>query len=255
MTNSFNPFSLEGKKIIITGASSGIGRQCAIDCAKIGAKVVVIGRNESRLEETFSNLVGNGHLSINYDLTNFSQLSALIEGINAKIGKVDGVVNCAGISTTLPYKLLSTEKLEEFFKVNVFSAVELTREVIKNKYMNPNGSVIFLSSIMGIVGDSGKALYSMTKGALISACRSLASEYAKRGIRFNCISPGAILTPINEHLPHMSDPEKRAILESKHPLGLGTTTDVSNACIYLLSDAARWITGQNLVVDGGYTAR
>lgn len=108
---------------------------------------------------------------------------------------------------------------------------------------------------MGCVGESGKSLYSMTKGALISATRSLACEFAKRQIRVNCVSPGAILTPINENLPHMADPELRKRLEEKHLLGLGKTSDISYACIYLLSDAARWVTGHNLVVDGGYTAR
>lgn len=234
MTASFNPFTLEGKNIIITGASSGIGQQCALDCSKIGAKIILIGRNNERLQRSLSNLLGDGHIAISYDLTNFSQLPKLVEDIVSSIGKVDGLVNCAGISTTLPYKLITTEKLEDFFRVNVFSSIELTREVVKNKHMNSEGSVIFLSSVMGCVGESGKSLYSMTKGALISACRSLACEFAKRKIRFNCISPGAILTPINEHLPHMADPEQRSVLERKHLLGLGHTSDISSACIYLL---------------------
>lgn len=117
------------------------------------------------------------------------------------------------------------------------------------------GSIVFFSSIMGCVGESGKSLYGMTKGALISAVRSLACEYARRNIRFNSVSPGAILTPINADLPHMADPDLRRQLEDKHLLGLGRTEDVSNACIYLLSDASRWVTGQNLIVDGGYTVR
>ena len=106
-----------------------------------------------------------------------------------------------------------------------------------------------------MVGENGKSLYSMTKGALLSAVRSLACEYARRKIRFNAISPGAILTSINQDLPHIKNPEARAALEDKHLLGLGKTTDIANACVYLLSDASRWVTGQNLVVDGGYTAR
>lgn len=251
----FNPFNLEGKTIIVTGASSGIGRQCAIDFSRMGAKVIIIARNEERLNLTLKQLSGQGHLSIKADLTNSQLIPNIVESICEVVGKVDGLVNCAGISTTLPLKLMSEEKLEEFFKSNVFSAIELTREVTKVKHFNVGGSVIFFSSIMGCVGESGKSLYSMTKGALISAARSLACEFAKRKIRVNCVSPGAILTPINEKLPHMSDPELRKQLEDKHPLGFGLTSDISSACIYLLSDASRWMTGQNMIVDGGYTAR
>lgn len=251
-----NPFSLEGKTILITGASSGIGAQCAIDCSKMGAKVVLVARNEQRLSETLSSLDGEGHLSISIDLTNFAELKDCVKSIVGQVGPINGLVNCAGISTTLPLKLMNAEKMDAFFHSNVFSAIELTRHFCQMGNVNKSGaSIVFLSSIMALVGENGKSLYSMTKGALLSAVRSLACEYARRNIRFNCISPGAILTPINQDLPHMKDPDARAILEAKHLLGLGHTTDISNACIYLLSDASRWVTGQNFVVDGGYTAR
>lgn len=253
--NNLNPFTLKGKTIIVTGASSGIGRQCAIDLSIAGAKIVLIGRNIERLQETLLNLHGEDHLSITLDLTDLNAIPETITSIVSQVGKIDGIVNCAGISTTLPFKFIDEEKLDIFFKTNVFSGIALTREATKVKNMNPGGSVIFVSSIMGCVGESGKSLYSMTKGALIAATKSIACELAKRNIRVNCISPGAILTPINEKLPHMADPEQRRILENKHLLGLGTTKDISYGCLYLLSDASRWITGQNLIIDGGYTAR
>ncbi len=255
MSESFNPFSLDGKKIVITGASSGIGRQCAIDCSRMGADVVLIARNEDRLKETLASLTGEGHYYIKADLSNSECVCAAAERINDICGKVDGIVNCAGISTTLPFKLVSREKLDEFFATNVYSAIELSRELSKVKYMNAGGSIVFMASVMGVVGESGKALYSMTKGALIAASRSLACELSKRQIRVNCISPGAILTPINEKLPHMADPEQRKHLEDMHLLGLGKTSDIANGVIYLISDASRWVTGQNLLIDGGYTAR
>ena len=255
MTEAFNPFTLSGKKIIVTGASSGIGRQCAIDFSRMGATVILLARNEERLKETFSYLYGSDHQIIVADLTVFDAIPSVVEGIVGKIGKIDGLVNCAGISITLPLKLMTTTKLDDFFRTNVYSAVELSKEVSKKKNMNEGGSIVFLSSVMGVVGESGKSLYSMTKGALLSAARSLACEFAKRRIRFNCVSPGAILTPINEHLPHMTDPEKRQLLEEKHLLGLGSPEDVAYACVYLLSDASKWVTGQNLIVDGGYTVR
>lgn len=251
-----NPFSLEGKTILITGASSGIGAQCAIDCSKMGAKVVLVARNKQRLSETLSSMEGEGHLSVSIDLINFAELKDCVKNIVGQVGPINGLVNCAGISTTMPLKLMNSEKMDKFFHSNVFSAIELTRHFCQMGNVNKSGaSIVFLSSIMALAGENGKSLYSMTKGALLSVVRSLACEYARRNIRFNCISPGAILTPINQDLPHMKDPDARAALEAKHLLGLGQTTDISNACIYLLSDASRWVTGQNLVVDGGYTAR
>lgn len=256
MERPFNPFSLQGKNIIVTGASSGIGRQCAITCARMGARVVLIGRNVERLEETKSQLEGNGHLAVSYDLTALEGLKNMVAGIVAETGPIDGLVNCAGISTTLPFKLMKPEKVEEYFKTNVFATTELTRQVLNIKNVNKAGaSVIFFASVMGVVGENAKSLYSMTKGALLSGCRSLAIEYAPKKIRVNVVSPGVVETAINKNQPYLADPEKRKITEGLHPLGLGTTDDIANACVYLLSDASRWMTGQNLIVDGGYTIK
>ena len=250
------PFSLEGKTIVVTGASSGIGQQVAISCSQMGAKVALIGRNEQRLGETKSQLEGTGHLAISYDLTDLEHQKDLVADIVSKMGVIDGLVNCAGVSTTLPFKLMVPERIDEFFRTNVFATVELTRQVLSIKNVNKRGaSVIFFASVMGVVGESAKSLYSLTKGALIAGCRSLAIEYASRKIRINVVSPGVIETPINKNQPYLADPEKRLITESLHPLGIGTTVDIANACIYLLSDASRWVTGQNLIVDGGYTIR
>lgn len=254
---SFNPFSLENKVIIVTGASSGIGAQCAIDCSRMGAKVVLVARNEERLQHTLSQMDGEGHLLLPFDLSVSDGLKEAIKGVVEKVGKINGVVNCAGISSVTPLKLVTDELLDQFFHTNVYSAINLSREVTRiGNYDKEGGcSIIFFASIMGICGDKCKTVYSATKGALISAARSMACELAKNKIRVNVVSPGAIETPINAKLPHMADPELRKELEEKHLLGLGECSDVSNACIYLLSDASRWITGQNLVVDGGYSCK
>lgn len=253
---NYNPFSLDSKTIIVTGASSGIGRQCAIDCSKMGARVVLIARNKERLEETLSQMDGMSHLLVPFDLTESEKIKGIVAGIVRYVGPIHGVLHCAGISETLPLKLMKSELLDKFFRNNVYSAIELTREVCSVKNVSKDGaSIVFFSSIMGCVGESGKSLYSMTKGALIAATRSLACEYAKKRIRFNCVSPGAILTPINANLPHMADSEKKQALADMHLLGLGECSDISNACVYLLSEASKWVTGQNLIVDGGYTAR
>lgn len=257
MEKPFNPFSLEGKTIIITGASSGIGAQCAISCSKMGATIILIGRNQERLQQTLDAMLDKDkHLVLSLDLTDYKKVAEGVEFIVQKKGQIDGLLNCAGISTTLPLKLMTINKMEDFFHSNVISAMNITKEVCKLGRFNKNGgSIVFFSSVMGIVGDSGKTLYGMTKGALISAVHSLACELARKKIRVNCISPGAIQTPINENLPHMMDPDKKNILEDKHLLGLGSTDDIANACIYLLSDASSWVTGSNLVVDGGYSCR
>lgn len=252
----FNPFSLENKTVLITGASSGIGRQCAIDCSKMGAKVVLVARNEERLNETLSKMDGEGHFACSFDLTNFAEIPDLVKKVVDAVGPLDGTLHCAGISNTEPLKLYGVERLDEFFKANVFGAMMLTKEICKMKNISKNGgSIVFFASVMGVVGESCKSAYSLTKGALISGVRSLAAEYGKKNIRMNCVSPGVIETPINANQNYMKDPVLRAQFEAKHLLGLGQCTDISNACIYLLSNASRWVTGQNLIVDGGYTVR
>ena len=251
-----NPFSLEGKTILVTGASSGLGRGISIQCSKMGAKVVLVARNQMRLDETLSHMEGKEHLIAPYDLINFEGMATFVKDVVSQVGPLDGALHCAGISTTEPLKLTSPDRLDEFFKANVYSAVLLSKEICKLKNYNKEGaSIVFFSSVMGVVGESLKSSYSLTKGALISGMRSLACEYAKKNIRFNCVSPGVIETPINADQPYMKDPDLRAQFEAKHLLGLGKCSDISNACIFLLSGASRWMTGQNLIVDGGFTVR
>lgn len=251
-----NPFSLENKNIIVTGASSGIGQQVAITCSQMGAKVVLIARNEERLEETWKQLSGEGHYTISYDLTDLEHQKEMVADIVAKMGPIDGLVNCAGISTVMPLKLMTPNQVVHFFKTNVYATIELTRQVLSVKNVNKKGaSVIFFASVMGVVGENAKSIYSFTKGALISGARSLAVEFAKKKVRVNVVSPGVVETAINKNQPYLADPDRRKVTESLHPLGIGTTMDIANACIYLLSDASRWVTGQNLIIDGGYTIK
>ena len=251
-----NPFTIQNKTIVVTGASSGIGQQVAISCSQMGAKVVLIARNKERLEETKKQLSGKGHLVVSYDLTDLEHQKELVSDIVSKVGRIDGLVNCAGITATLPLKLMKPETVDELFRTNVFATIELTRQVLGVKNVNKEGaSVIFFASVMGCVGENAKSLYSLTKGALISGCRSLALEYAPKKVRINVVSPGVVETPINMNQSYLADPEKRKATEALHPLGLGKTEDISNTCVFLLSDAYRWITGQNIIVDGGYTIK
>jgi len=257
MEKQFNPFSLEGKVIVISGAASGIARECAIDCSRMGARLILLDLNGEGLKETLTMVERpEEHYIAEVNLTDYARVSGVIaEGV-AKVGKINGLLNCAGISTTMPLNSVKDDLLDKFFHVNVYTGYFLTKEICKRANLSEDGgSVVFFSSVAGSFGEAGKSVYGMTKGALLSAARSLAVELSRKNVRVNAVSPGVIVTPINQNLPHIADPEKRAVLEAQHLLGLGKTSDIANACIYLLSDAARWVTGQNFFIDGGFTCR
>ena len=257
MGNEFNPFSLRGKNIVISGAASGIARQCAISCSKMGARLVMLDMNEDGLKETLTLVERpDEHYMACVNLLDYDRVAEVVKDGVQKLGRINGLLNCAGISTTNLFKLTKPEELDKFFKVNVYTGYFLTQEVCKMGNMaKEGGSVVFFSSVAGSFGEVGKSTYGMTKAALLNLTKHLACELSRKNVRVNSISPGVIETPININLPHMKDPEKRAKLEAQHLLGLGRTDDVANACIYLLSDASRWVTGTNLFVDGGYTVK
>lgn len=257
MEKPFNPFSLERKVIVISGAASGIARQCAIDCSKMGAKLILLDMNEEGLMETVEMVERpEEHFWACVNLLDYGKVSEIVKDAVVKVGRISGLLNCAGISTTNLFKLTKPEELDKFFHVNVFTGYFLAQECTKmGNLSKEGGSIVFFSSVAGSFGDVGKSTYGMTKAALLNLAKHLACELARKKVRVNSISPGAICTPINMNLPHMKDPEKRAMLEARHLLGLGETSDIANACIYLLSDASRWITGTNLFVDGGFSVR
>lgn len=252
---TYNPFNLQNKVIIVTGASSGIGAQCAIDCSKMGAKVVLIARNEERLKLTLSQMEGEGHLIKPYDLTVIDGIKGLLSSIVEETGKVDGFVHAAGIEISKPVKLLSMDDYNTVFKTNALSGFEFIHQLSSIKNMNKGGSIVLIASITGVIGRGSVSAYAASKGAMISACKSMALEFAKKQVRVNCVSPGTILTPLMQNYLSELDEEARLKRVDGFPLGLGEPSDISNACIYLLADASRWITGQNLILDGGYTAR
>ena len=252
-----NPFSLKDKVIIVTGASSGIGRQSAIACSLSGAIVMLFGRDIARLNETLRQMKDpQKHEIFAFDLCDFDAAAKTVKDISKRVGKISGLINCAGISTTLPINAVSVEKMDHFFKTNVLGGLNLTKQVVGSScFSKEGGSIIFISSVMGVVGAKGKTLYSMTKGALASAAKSLAVELASRKIRVNAISPGVVSTPMSRSAVYSRNKEALDFVRSQHPLGLGEPEDVANACVFLLSDASKWITGTNLIVDGGYLAK
>jgi len=254
MESPFNPFTLKGKTILVTGASSGIGRQCAIDCFKMGAMVVAIGRNQEKLDSVVAETEGKV-VSYSYDLANLECIKDLIAAIVATYGKLDGFIHAAGIEVTNPVKLTKPEEYKSLFQVNCLSAFEIVKNLCGIKTFHKGGSIVLISSISGMIARKGLSAYAASKGALMSAARVMALEMASRDIRVNTVSPGTILTPMMQKaLDAMKEEDRQKRVEG-FPLGLGQTTDISNTCIYLLSDASRWVTGQNIIVDGGFTVR
>lgn len=248
-----NPFSLEGKCILVTGASSGIGRGIAVACAKMGAKVALSGRNEARLQETLSSLSGEGHVVLCGDLNNEDTRKDIVE----RMPELNGVVHCAGISQIQMAKFLDQVSLEGIFHTNVFSPLLLNTLLLKKKKIKKNASVIFISSISGVYRSQiGEGSYGATKAALAGFVKSLALELSAQGIRVNTIHPGVVETPLLEVSNGTFGEEELEALRQKYPLKrFGKPEDIAYCAVYLLSDASCWMTGSNILIDGGFTLK
>jgi len=240
---------LTNKHILVTGASSGMGRVFCQMIAKEGARVSLLARNEKRLMETLSKMEGDGHKYFVCDLTSEDQLKETV----GKLDAVDGAVFCAGINDYLPLKFIKQEKLEKIFQTNYFSQVILTQMLVKKKLINKNASLVYISSLSSVLGVPGTLMYASSKAALNSAVRVIAAEVAQQGVRANAICPGIVRT---EMLSGTNiDEETFTKQEADYPLGLGTPVDVGNAVLYHLSDGSRWLTGNCMVIDGGYSLK
>lgn len=246
---NYNPFSLTGKTILVTGASSGIGQTTAVVCARMGANVVITGRDAGRLQETASQIVNPPALSIAADLT----VSEDVDRLVAALTPLDGAVLCAGNSTTLPLQFGSREKFDEMFNINFFAPVELLRLIYKKKILQKGASVVLIASIGGTHSFMpGNGVYGASKAALNSVMKYAAREYASRRIRVNSICPGMVDTPLI-HRGTITE-EQLAEDAKRYPLGrYGKTQDIANGAVYLLSDASSWLTGHDLVIDGGFS--
>ena len=246
----YNPYSLQGKTILVTGASSGIGQSVAIECSKMGATVVITGRNKDRLQETYDMLEGSGHIQIPADLSSYPEIQKLVEDCP----KVDGVSHNAGIAKIIPVKRISQENLEEIVGTNAFGPILLTQLLVRNKKINNKGSIVFTSSLSGVYCvHYGESMYAASKGALSGFAKGAALELAAQGIRVNCVNPSIIQTNIFKNEGEIISDEQMQEKIQNYPLRrLGVTTDVSWAHVFFLSDASSWITGINLPIDGGY---
>ena len=246
----YNPYSLQGKTILVTGASSGIGQSVAIECSKMGATVVITGRNKDRLQETYDMLEGSGHIQIPADLSCYPEIQKLVD----ECPKVDGVSHNAGIAKIIPVKRISQENLEEIVGTNAFGPILLTQLLVRNKKINNKGSIVFTSSLSGVYCvHYGESMYAASKGALSGFAKGAALELAAQGIRVNCVNPSIVQTNIFKNEGEIISDEQMQEKIQNYPLKrLGITTDVSWAHVFFLSDASSWITGINLPIDGGY---
>lgn len=246
----YNPYSLKDKKILITGASSGIGKATAIECSKLGAEVIITGRNENRLLDTYNHLDGCGHSIIVADLSCDEGINAVTSAIEKKI---DGFVNNAGISRPFPVNYVTREKMNEIFPINLESPILLFTKLIKQKKLAKGSSTVFTSSINGVCG-GGKAasLYCASKAALSGFVKSAALELAPKGIRINCICPGMTETQL---LSNETITKEQLEEDAKHyPLQrYAKPIEIAWAIIYLLSEASSFVTGSDLIIDGGVT--
>lgn len=247
---SYNPFALEKKTILVTGASSGIGRTTAIECSKMGATVIITARNEVRLTETFDlldNSLGQQHLMLLADLSIQNDIYKLVDTLPV----LEGVSLNAGIVKTLPIKFINQEALLDVLNVNMIGPVLLTQRLLKKKKLHRGSSVVFTSSIGGVmISTVGNTMYGISKGGLNAFMKGLALEMASQGIRSNSVNPGFVATNILSAGTISEEQLKENM--AKYPLGrFGKPEDIAHAIIYLLSDASSWVTGHTLVVDGG----
>ena len=242
----FNPFSLTGKTILVTGASSGIGRGIAVTCSKMGATIVLGGRNETRLNETLSEMEGDGHVLAVADLTKKEEMETMVD----RLPKLDGIVHCAGIGQRILCKQLQETDVDNVMDMNFKAPVLLQTEILKKKKINKGASIVFIASIAAESPSVGNSIYSASKGAIISYANCLVVELAPRKIRVNCISPAMVRTDLI--LKDGISEEELKEDEQKYPLKrYGNPDDIANLAVYMLSDASSWMTGSNVRITGG----
>ena len=249
-----HPFDLSGRHFLVTGASSGLGRATSILASGMGARLTLTGRDEQRLEETRAMLEGSGHQVMPRDLSNSGGIPAWLKEVAAAGGPLEGVAHASGVQTVRPLRILDDAYLRGVMDTNFLSAMALVRGFRQRGVCAEGGSIVLFSSVMALKGQAGQTAYCASKGALVSACRALALELAGERIRINCVAPGLVRTPMADRLQAALPADQYQAVEAAHPLGLGDPADVAAAVVYLLSKAARWVTGTTLVVDGGYTA-
>lgn len=243
----FNPFTLKGKTILVTGASSGIGRETAIVCSKMGARVVVTARNAERIAKTLDCLEGEGHIGIVADLTVGDQ----IDNLASETYELDGIVHCAGIGDRTLLKMAREKDIERVMKANFEGPVLLQRALLKKKKVKPSSSIVFIASRAPFAPAPGNGLYAASKGALIAYAKVLGLELASQLIRVNCVCPAMVWTELIQRDAELNGVDYHET-EKAYPLKrYGKPEDIANLVVYLLSDASSWMTGSSIDITGG----
>lgn len=249
-----NPLELTGRTFLVTGGSSGIGLASAILLSQLGARVVLASRSEQRLSAARQQLEGSNHLIEPVDFSSSQDLVGWVKAIVAKTGPLHGIVHCAGVQAIRPLRLLAEAEIDSILRVNVSSAIILAKGFRVRGMHAKGASIVYISSVMGMVGAAGRVAYCASKSALSSLIKSLALELAPEDIRVNSVAPGFVRTSMLDDAEAAMGSEQLGNIEKAHPLGFGEPNDVANAIAFLVADTGRWITGTTLVVDGGYTA-
>jgi NAD(P)-dependent dehydrogenase (short-subunit alcohol dehydrogenase family) len=245
--------SLRGKKILVTGATSGIGKGISLELLKQGSQVIGIGRNNSNIKNDL--LSNSNFIFIQLDLTKLEEIEKVLIDCVDIHGKLDGVVNCAGRQETIPLTIYNYHKIKSLYDINVFAGIEILRIFSKKKISNNNSSVIFISSVMAELGEPGLIGYCSSKAAILGVVNSASLELAKRKIRVNAISPGIVMTQMVENLFIKISQDNIDSIKDMHPLGIGQVEYITPSLLFLLSNQSLWITGQNIKVDGGYSVQ
>jgi len=247
-----NPWDMGKRIVMITGASSGIGRETAILLSELGAQAILVGRNMDKLADTRNLMNGTRHLVEAFDLNEIDAIDPWFRGITDNVGPLHALIHCAGVQKTRPLQTLKSKTTDAIMRVNVHAGLALARNFARKD--SSGGAIVFLSGGVALVGQPGVAAYAASKGAIVAMTKSLAVELAKDRIRVNCVCPGYVDTEMLEKVRNTLTPDQFSVLERMHPLGIGQPADVAYAIAFLVADTGRWITGTALIVDGGYTA-
>ncbi|MCF0187658.1 MAG: SDR family oxidoreductase [Bacteroidaceae bacterium] len=250
-----NPLNLEGRRYLITGAASGMGKATSILLSCLGAELILLDINEEGLRQTASELSGKSYV-LPIDLSDTNSIKGKVEEAVSVFGKINGFAHIAGIPYIAPLKIVNEERAKKIYRINQYAAVELAKIFQSKKvYAGEHGSVVLISSVYGVVGSAANVCYAMTKSAIIGITKALAMEFASRGIRVNCVAPGFVKSNMMTENAFRFDSDYMEKLESMHPLGLGAPEDIANSIAFLMSDMSKWTTGAVLNVDGGFTAQ
>ena len=240
--------------IILTGATSGIGLETLKQLVEKKHIVYAIGRDFSKIDYYIEDNKNQIKKYV-FDFINVQDIEKLFLDFELDKEKFDGLIHCAGIEETMPLTLYDPDKIKQIFTINVFAGIELLRHFTKKKFSIDGASVVFVSSVMGVLGQPGKIGYCSTKAAVLGMVKASALEFAKRKIRVNAVLPGVVNTPMTQNLFAQIDEENKKQIVAMHPLGLGEVSDVVPTILFLLSENSKWITGQNLIIDGGYSIK